>query len=99
METGLRQPTAGALSAARPTQNLGEAERLISGALGAASVLWGVRQGGATGGFALLAGAALIGRGASGYCPLTAALSANAGGAADRARPWLAVRAAMARPA
>jgi uncharacterized membrane protein len=77
MEPALRQPTGGALSGARPAQNLGEAERLMSGALGAASVLWGVRQGGATGGLAVLTGAALLGRGVSGYCPFTAAVSAR----------------------
>jgi uncharacterized membrane protein len=52
-------------------------ERLISGVFGAAAVLRGLRQGGATGGLALIAGAALLSRGVSGYCPFTAAVSAG----------------------
>lgn len=77
MGPALRQSAGGALPGTRPMQNLGEAERLMSGALGAASVLWGVRQGGAAGGLAVLTGAALLGRGVSGYCPVTAAASAS----------------------
>ena len=77
MGPALRQQAGGALYGAHPTRNLGEAERLISGALGAVSLMWGVRQGGATGSLALLTGAALLGRGVSGHCPFTAAVSAR----------------------
>jgi uncharacterized membrane protein len=73
----LRQPTEGALPGALPRPNLGDTERLISGVLGAVAVLRGLRQGGATGGLALLTGAALLGRSVSGYCPITAAARAK----------------------
>ncbi len=62
-----------------PEQNLGSAERLASGALGGAFVLWGARNGGLGGVLALLAGAALVGRGAAGYCPVAARLGPNPG--------------------
>jgi uncharacterized membrane protein len=77
MQEVLRQLAGSAPSGARATQNLGEAERLVSGALGAVSLLWGVRRGGGAGGLAVLTGAALLGRGVSGYCPVTAAVSAR----------------------
>ena len=62
-----------------PMQNLGQTERLASGALAAAVVLWGARRGGWAGGLALLAGAALAGRGITGYCPVSAQLGPNPG--------------------
>lgn len=77
MGPALRHSAGDAPHGARPTRNLGEAERLVSGALGAASLMWGMRQRGAAGGLALLTGAALLGRGVSGYCPLTAAVGAG----------------------
>jgi uncharacterized membrane protein len=77
MEPTLRQPAQGGLSDVPPKPNLGEMERLISGMLGTVAVLAGLRQRGVTGGLALIAGAALLGRGVSGYCPFTAAASAG----------------------
>ena len=62
---------------ALPPRNLGDAERLASGTLGTAIALWAMRRGGIAGGLATLAGAALLVRGAGGYCPVTEALSAN----------------------
>lgn len=62
-----------------PTPNLGETERLASGALGAGVVLWGAKRGGLMGGLALLAGAALVGRGATGYCPVAERFAPNPG--------------------
>ena len=62
-----------------PERNLGSAERLASGALGGAAVLWGAKNGGLGGVLALLAGAALVGRGATGYCPVSARLGPNPG--------------------
>ena len=62
-----------------PERNLGDAERLASGAFGGAAVLWGARHGGLGGVLALLAGAALVGRGATGYCPVAARLGPNPG--------------------
>ncbi len=62
-----------------PERNLGDTERLASGALGSAFVLWGAKRGGLAGGLALLAGAALVGRGATGYCPVAAQFGPNPG--------------------
>ncbi|MCR0984933.1 SRPBCC family protein [Roseomonas populi] len=62
---------------ALPPRNLGDAERLVSGALGAVVALWAIRRGGLAGGLATLAGAAMIARGTSGYCPVTETLSAK----------------------
>ena len=62
-----------------PDRNLGDTERLASGALGSAVVLWGAKRGGLAGGLALLAGAALVGRGATGYCPVAARFGPNPG--------------------
>ncbi len=62
-----------------PERNLGDTERLASGALGSAVVLWGAKRGGLAGGLALLAGAALVGRGATGYCPVAAQFGPNPG--------------------
>ena len=66
-------------SAYVPEQNLGDTERLASGALGGAAVLWGAKHGGLAGVLAALAGAALVGRGATGYCPVAARLGPNPG--------------------
>jgi uncharacterized membrane protein len=72
-----RQSAGVTVRSALPPRNLGEAERLASGTLGAAVALWAMRRGGVAGGLATLAGAALIVRGTSGYCPVTKALSAK----------------------
>lgn len=72
-----RQSAGAALRGASAPNNLGEAERWASGTAGAAMALWAMRRGGLAGGLATLAGAALIVRGATGYCPVTEALSAN----------------------
>lgn len=73
----IRHALAGGAGPALPLQNVGGTERLISGAIGLASVMWGARQRGTAGGLAVLTGAALLGRGVTGYCPLTAAASAR----------------------
>ena len=62
-----------------PEQNLGETERWASGALGSAFVLWGAKRGGLAGVLGALVGAALVGRGATGYCPVAAQLGPNPG--------------------
>jgi uncharacterized membrane protein len=62
-----------------PERNLGDTERWASGALGGAFVLWGAKRGGLGGALAVLAGTALVGRGATGYCPVAARLGPNPG--------------------
>ncbi|MFT8246204.1 SRPBCC family protein [Roseomonas sp. BN140053] len=62
-----------------PGANLGETERWVSGLAGGLTALWGLRRGGLFGGLLALGGAALIGRGATGYCPVSARLGPNPG--------------------
>jgi uncharacterized membrane protein len=72
-----RHTTRDALSHARPARNLGNSERLVSGAAGAATLLWAMRRGGVPGGLLAVLGTTLIARAASGYCPVVAATSAT----------------------
>lgn len=74
MSLAQRRPAANMLPSALRAQNLGQTERLASGALGAVLALWGVRRSGVAANLALLAGTALAGRGIAGYCPVTEAL-------------------------
>jgi hypothetical protein len=74
----MADPNASALDA--PPLNLGHAERTISVAIGTALLLRAL-GGSMLGPLALgLAGAALIWRGLSGYCPVKAGLCAHAAG-------------------
>ena len=55
-------------------QNVGESERWASMLGGALTALYGLRRGDATGAVIALAGGALVARGATGYCPVYAAM-------------------------
>ncbi len=58
-------------------QNISSSERWLSGVAGGVVAVLGLRRGGMSGGVMALAGAALLGRGASGYCPVMARVGAN----------------------
>ena len=58
-----------------PKKNLGKTERLISAGFGAAALALGLRKGKGALGLGLSAlGAALLARGATGYCPINHAM-------------------------
>lgn len=60
--------------------NVGKTERLVSLLTGGTLLAAGTRRGGLTGGLLALAGASLVGRAASGYCMLNAALGRDTAG-------------------
>lgn len=55
-------------------RNVGDVERVVSALAGAGMMAWGVRQGGVSGLVAGLVGAGLAMRGATGHCPIYAAM-------------------------
>jgi len=58
-----------------PVRNVGTAERVVSAGLGAAAIALGLRKGTGPAGLSLSAlGAALLARGATGYCPVSHAV-------------------------
>lgn len=72
-----RQPSDDALWQAQPVRNLGNGERMLSGAAGLVALLWAMRRGGMPGGVLAVVGVATIARAASGYCPIKAVTSAR----------------------
>src|SRR5579884_899598 len=63
--------------ALRGRGRVGDQERLLSGMLGAALLVGGLRRGGVSGITSMAVGGALIGRGATGYCPFYASFREN----------------------
>ncbi len=62
------------------SRNMGTAERMISGAVGAALIAGGLRRRSAAGAAASLLGGALLFRGTTGYCPVKARLTQGESG-------------------
>lgn len=58
-------------------QNITDSERWLSAIAGSMIAFLGLRRGGIGGGLLAVTGTALMGRGAFGYCPVTASLGAN----------------------
>jgi uncharacterized membrane protein len=67
------------MAASRPI-NVGKTERAVSVISGGSLLIAGTRRGGMSGGLMTLLGAILIGRGAGGYCPVSAALGRDTAG-------------------